>query len=105
MEINRETLIKLLEAFADTSEVLHRELMLYQLLFLSACKSKGLKEDEIQKDIARARIERLGEIDMVSQAAFQSLRGKLPQLVDLLSSDEDAAVRFLEKWGSGGLAN
>lgn len=105
MEINRETLIKLLEALADTSEVLHRELMLYQLLFTAACKAKGLTEDEMQKAVARGRMESAEKIDWAAQTIHQSLRGKLPQLVDLLASDEDAALRFLEEWDSEGQPN
>jgi hypothetical protein len=33
VQIDRENLIKLLEAFVESSEVLQRELMLYQTLF------------------------------------------------------------------------
>jgi hypothetical protein len=105
MEIDRETLIKLLEAFADASEVLHRELMLYQLLFTAACKAKGLTEGEIQKAVNRVRMESTETINEVSRATHQGLLAKLPQLVDLLASDQDAALRFLEEWDSRGLPN
>ncbi|HMG84946.1 MAG TPA: hypothetical protein VK574_04355 [Terracidiphilus sp.] len=100
MEINRETLIKLLEAFADSSEVLQHEMMLYQILFTAACKAKGLTEDEIHKAVARGRWENTEKINKVSQATHQRLLARLPRLVDLLASDEDAAMQFLEEWDS-----
>jgi hypothetical protein len=98
MEIDRQTLIKVLEAFVDASEVLQRELMLHQMLFSAACKTKGLTEEETQKAVDRGRIASTERIKASCQANYQSLLAKLPQLVDLLASDQDAALRFLKEW-------
>ena len=105
MEIDRETLIKLLEAFVDTSAVLQRELMLYQQLFTAACQATGLTEDEIQTAVARGRMESSEKLNDISQTIHQSLVAKLPQLVDLLASDHDAALQFLGEWAPEGRPN
>ena len=105
MEIDRETLIELLEAFADRSERFQRELMLYQLLFTAGCKGKGLTEDEIQKAVDRGRREGAETIYEVCRASRQILLAKLPPFVDLLASDKDAALRLLEEWNSKDLPN
>lgn len=70
VKFDRETLI--LEGFADTSEVLHRELMLYQLHFTAAGKDKRLTEDEIQKAVERGRMEGSETINEVSRATHRT---------------------------------
>ena len=82
----------------DTSEVLQRELMLYQTLFGAACKTAGLDEIETQKALARGRETMAPKINAASREAHQVLVAKLPQLVDLLASDQGAALRFLKEW-------
>jgi hypothetical protein len=105
MEIDRKKLIGLLEAFVDTSELLQRELMLFQLLFYSACKSRGLTPEEGHQLADRGRIESEERIRQSSQADHQDLRAKLPQLIDLLASDQDAALQLLRKWTPKGRPN
>jgi hypothetical protein len=105
MEIDRETLIKLLEVFADTAEVFQRESALYQLLFTAACKAKGLTDGEIQAAVDRGRIESADRIKTTFQAGHQSLLARLPQLVDLLASDQDAALKLLRESTPKGLPN
>ncbi len=105
MEIDRQTLIKLLEAFVDVSEVLQRELMLYQMLFSAACKAKGLNEEETQKAADRVRSTNAARIREASQESYQSLLAKLPRIVDLLALDQDAALRLLKEWKPTGLPN
>jgi hypothetical protein len=55
MEIDKDVLIKLLESFVDTSEVLQREMVLYQMLFSSACKARGLSAAQAQKAVEQGR--------------------------------------------------
>jgi len=105
MEINRETLIELLKAFVDASEILQRELMLYNNLFTAACQTKGLDEKQIQDAVNRARVAMAEKIKAASQTNYQSLLEKLPQIVDLLASDQDAALQLLKEWNPKGLPN
>jgi hypothetical protein len=105
MEIDKQSLIKLLEAFADSSEVLQRELMLYQMLFASACKVRGLTEEEAKKAVDIGRAEASERIKKACQSEHQALLAKLPQLVDLLVSNQDVALRFLKEWTPKGPPN
>ena len=105
MEIDRQTLIKLLGAFVDTSEVLQRELMLYQMLFAALCKARGLTEEETQKAADRGRLASAEKIAAACQSDHQRLLEKLPLIVDLLASDQNKALRFLREWTPKGLAN
>jgi hypothetical protein len=105
MNIDRHTLIKLLEAFVDTSEVLQRELMLYQTLFAAACKAKGLDETQTQKAVTRAREEMAPKISAESREQYLDLLAKLPQIVDMLDSDRDEAFRLLKEWTPKGPPN
>ena len=105
MEIDREVLLRILEAFVDASEISRRELMLHQMLFAAACKIKGLTDEEIEKAVDRGRVALTEQIQAASQADYQSLREILPRLVELLVSDQDAALRLLKEWTPKGLAN
>jgi uncharacterized protein YoaH (UPF0181 family) len=100
MEIDRGTLIKLLEAFVDTSELLQRELMLYQTLFAAACKTAELSETETQNAVERGREAMAQKI-----SEYQALLAKLPQVVDLLDSNRDEAFRLLKEWTPKGRRN
>ncbi len=86
MEIDKDSLIKLLAAFMDASEILHRESMLYQLLFTAACKTKGLSEAQTDEAVAQGRLAMAEKISAACRADYQSLLEKLPQIVDLLVS-------------------
>lgn len=105
MEIDRQNLIKLLEAFVDVSEFFQRELLLYEMLFSAACKAKGLDEKQTQDAVTRGRSASARRIKEVCQAGYQSLLAKLPQIVDLLASDQDAALRLLKEWTPKGPLN
>lgn len=105
VQIDREKLVKLLEAFVDTSELLQRELMLYQTLFTASCTAKGLKEEQIQATIDTGRKAMSEKISEACRANYQDIVAKLPRLVELLSSDQDAALRFLKEWKPKGLPN
>jgi hypothetical protein len=105
MEVDRGVLIKLLEAFADTSEVLHRELMLHQMLFTAACHAKGLNKGEIENAIHLARQRSMERINAACRPDHQSLLEKLPQIVDLLASHQDEALRVLKEFVPKGKPN
>jgi hypothetical protein len=105
MEIDKHTLIKLLEAFADTSEVLQRELMLYQTLFAAACKTAGLNEVETQKAVERGREAMAPRINAACREGHQALLAKLPQIVDMLDSNQNEAFRLLKEWTPKGPPN
>jgi len=105
MEIDRPTLIKLLEAFVDTSEVLQRELMLYQTLFASACKTSGLDETQTQKAVERGREAMTPKISAASREPYLALLSKLPQIVDMLDSNQNEAFRLLKEWTPKGPLN
>jgi hypothetical protein len=105
LQIDREKLVKLLEAFVDTSELLQHEVMLYQMLFSAACKAKGLGDAQIQKTVDAGRASLSPKIAEACRENYRSLLEKLPQIVDLLASDQDAALRFLKEWKPKGLPN
>lgn len=98
MEIDRETLIKFLEAFVDATEVLQRELTLYQLMFSAACTTQGLTDEEMQGVIERARHDSAVKIQTSTRVGFQALRAKVPHIIDLLASDQNKALQFLKEW-------
>lgn len=98
MEIDREVLIELLKALLDASEATHRELEFYRTLFLAACKAKGLNETEIRALEERARGERMAKIAAQRRSDHQSLLEKVPRIVELLASDQAAALRLLQEW-------
>ena len=102
MQVEREVLIKLLGAFADAMEVVHRELALYQMLFTAACKAKGLTDEETKQAADRGRIAVAEKIDEACTKDYRTLLDKLPQIVDLLDSDQDAALRYLKEWNPKG---
>jgi hypothetical protein len=105
MEIDRHMLIKLLEAFVDTSEVLQRELMLYQALFAAACKAKDLDESQTQKAVERGREAMTPKISAACREQYLDLLAKLPQIVELLGSNRDEAFRLLKEWTPKGPPN
>src|ERR1022692_5349795 len=105
MEIDKHILIKLLEAFVDTSEVLQRELMLYQTLVAAACKTSGLDETQTQKAVERGREAMTPKINVACREQYLSLLAKLPQIVELLDSNRDEAFRLLKEWTPKGPPN
>jgi hypothetical protein len=105
VQIDRESLVKLLEAFVDTSEVLQRQLMLYQTLFAAACKTAGLNQSETQIAVERGREQMAPKISAACRGQYLDLLAKLPRIVELLASDQDAALRFLKEWTPKGPPN
>ena len=105
MEIDKQILIKVLEAFADTSEVLQHELMLYQSLFAAACKTAGLNDGETRKAVERGREATSPKIKLACREAHQDLLARLPQIVELLDSNRDEAFRLLREWTPKGPPN
>jgi len=105
MEIDRDALIKLLEAFVDTSEVLQRELMLYQGLFTAVCKAKGLDDNQTREAAERGREAMAAKISAVSREQYLALLAKLPQIVDILDSNQNEAFRLLKEWTPKGPPN
>jgi hypothetical protein len=105
MEIDKHILIKLLEAFVDTSEVLQRELTLYQTLFAAACRAKGLDETQTQKTVKLGREKMASKIQDASREQYLDLLAKLPQIVDMLDSNRDEAFRLLKEWTPKGPPN
>jgi hypothetical protein len=105
MDIDRDTLIKLLGAFVDTSEVFQRELILYQTLFAAACKAKGLDEIQTQKAVGSGRETMAPRINAANREQYLALLAKLPQIVDMLDSNRDEAFRLLKEWTPKGPPN
>jgi hypothetical protein len=105
MEIDRKTLIRVLEAFADTLEVFQREVFLSQSLFFMACKAKGMNDEQIDKVIESAREGLSPKIEKACRDSRQSLLEKLPRIVDLLASDQEAALQSLREWAPVELPN
>jgi hypothetical protein len=105
MEIDKQTLIKLLAAFVDTSEVLQRELLLYQSLFAAFCKAKGLDENQIQKAVESGREVMSPRMSASCREQYLSLLANLPLLVDMLESNQDEAFRQLKEWTPKGKPN
>ena len=103
MEVDRNTLIKLLEVFVGASEDVQRELGLYQMLFTAAWMQKGLSIEQMREAVDLARGVGAEKINAHYEAGFRDLVAKLPQLVDMLDKDQDAALKFLKeyvsKWG------
>jgi exonuclease VII small subunit len=98
MAVDKEAVVKLLEAFALSLETSLREQALLQGLFTAACRAKGLTDAEINLVLAEGRKRLSPRIAEESELSYQSLLGKLPQIVDLLESDQDEALRFLQEW-------
>ena len=98
MEIDRPTIIKLLETFVDLSEVFQREALFYETLFRTACKTQKLSDSQTDALVARGREASMAKIREVCQPGYQGLLGKLPSIVDLLDSNRDEAFRMLKEW-------
>ena len=98
MEIDKHTLVKLLEAFVDTAEIFQRDLILHQTLFAAACKANGLDEIQTQKAVERGREAMSQRISDARREEYLSLVAKLPQLVDMLELNRDEAFQFLKEW-------
>jgi len=105
MEIDRQNLIKLLEVFVDTTHVFELELMLYQLVYLTYCKTKGLEPEQAEELVNQTRKLASPKLRETTEAGYRSLVGKLPQIVDLLDSNRDAALRLLQEWKPKGPPN
>jgi hypothetical protein len=105
MEIDKQKLISLLEAFLQTAQVFERELMLYQIMFQTACKTQHLTDQEIEHLVNQARKASADRIRAATESGLKDLLGKLPQIVDLLNSDRDAALRLLREWKPKGPPN
>lgn len=79
--------------------------MLYMSLFNSACKAKGLDQKQTQEAVELARKAIQEKIIKQSEPSHQSLLEKIPQIVDLLASDQDEALRVLKEWTPKGPPN
>jgi hypothetical protein len=106
MEIDRDKLIKFLEAFADTNYAFERELIIYQLAFLTYCKTKGVEPAEAEELVNQARNIASPKIDELTLKDHRSLLEKLPQIVDLLASNRgEDPTTFLREWKPKGPPN
>lgn len=97
MEIDRDILINFLSDMVNTLENVQRELMLHQMLFAGACREKGLNEAQIALAVDSSRKVLSAKIAEGCQASYQTLLGTLPQLVDILGSDQEEALRLLQE--------
>jgi hypothetical protein len=98
MEVDRQTLIKLLEAFAEASEALQRELMVHQLIFEGMCRTQNLNAEQRSRLLEGARTVTAQKIAELSSERYESILPKLPQIVDLLDTNRDEALRVLREW-------
>src|SRR5271170_3451049 len=89
MEIDRQNLIKLLEAFVETTHAFELELMFYQITYLTYCKTKGLELTQAQELVSQTRKLASQKVKEMTEGDYRSLLGKLPQIVDLLGSNQD----------------
>lgn len=105
MEIDRQRLIKLIEAFADTTHIFECELALYQVIVQTFCQQHHLDSQQRQELVDRARAKVGPEIKVKYRASHQDLLGKIPQIVDLLNSNQDEALAILKAWKPQGPVN
>lgn len=105
MEIDKQKLISVLEAFVQTAHVFERELMLYQIMFKTACRTQHLTDKEIENLTSQARKASVDRIKAATEPAIKVLLEKLPQIVDLLDSNRDEALRVLQEWKPKGPPN
>lgn len=98
-------MLRVIEAILDTSQDLRRELMLYQLIFETFCEREGLNDAMRQQIIDRARELSAARIGAATQAAQQELLAKAEEIVALLDSDRDEALRLLNGWKPTGPPN
>jgi hypothetical protein len=105
MEIDKQQLIKLIEAFADTTHIFQCELALYQMIVQLLWREKGFPPDMVQDLVDKSRAKMWPEIHKKYQASHQSLLDKIPKLVDLLNSNQDEFLKFLREWKPQGPVN
>ena len=106
MEIDRKTLIKLLEAFVETTHVFELELMLYQLVYLTYCKTHGLTPQQAEELVKQTRPLASATLREKTAKDYRNLVEKLPQIVDLLgSSQAEDPTKFLREWKPKGPPN
>jgi hypothetical protein len=79
--------------------------MLYQTLFTAACKTSHLDEPQIQQAVERGRAAMTPNITAACREQYLDLVAKLPQIVELLDSNRDAAFRLLKEWTPKGPPN
>jgi len=102
MEIDEQQLVKILEAFVDVSHAFECELALYQVIVVTLCQQRGLDPANI---VEVARANGMQVIQEKYKANYQDLLGKLPRIVELLNSNQDATLAMLRKWRPRGPIN
>src|SRR5690349_10223351 len=105
MEIDKDTLTKVIEAILNSSQTFQRELLLYQLIFQTFCEREGLNDEMRQQIVDRARELSATRIAGVAEAAHKELLAKVPQIIELLDSNQDEALRLLKEWKPTGAPN
>lgn len=105
MEIDRQQLIKIIEAFADTTHIFECELVLYQMIVQLLWREKGFPSDMVQELVDKSRAKMGPEIRKKYQASHQSLLDKIPKLVDLLGSNQGEFLELLRNWKPQGPIN
>jgi hypothetical protein len=105
MEINRDKLIKIIEAMLDTAHVFECELVLYQVIVRMLCREHGVGPERMQEIVDKIRASIESEIKTKYGVSHRDLLAKVPKLVDLLNSNQDEFARILKEWTPKGPPN
>jgi len=105
MELERENLIKIMEAMMDTSYVLEKEMNLYRDLFRACCAAKGLTPEEIERAAQYGRTARTAEAETLALESHRSHVAAIPRIVDLLGRDYAQVLALVKSISPKGLPN
>jgi hypothetical protein len=104
MEIDREQLIRIIEAILETTYEIECELAMYQLIAAAMFQERNLAPEQVRELLDKTRLTTWPKIMAEHQPGHKALLEKVPKLVDRLQSSQEF-LRLLREWRPQGPIN
>ena len=105
MEIDRERLIRIIQAILETTHHVECELAASQLIVAAMFQGRGLSPEQVREIVEAMRAKTWPKIIADREPSHKVLLEKVPKLVDMLQSSQDEFLKLLREWNPQGPVN